>query len=413
MQIIDSDIEASQSLVIADFIDFANKVIYFVVVSIIVIKLHFSLIFLIVFVIPLLIYISKVMIPKIQKCRAELIEHNEYVRNSTNQIYSGSLSIKLANAYSFIKKKIDVAITLLQKKQIKFVKLSIIHTQLFTANLLNLTNLVVVILGSYLVIKGKITAGSITVLLAYFSGLWGTYNFFISFWKNYQVKMISIDRIKIFLELPVEQSDGFVVDEFSNLQLCNISYIVDNNSILSNASLNINRSEQILITGDNGSGKSTLVRLLVGLMSPSSGKIEYNGKEIGEYNLYSLRDRICYIPAEPYIFSGGLDDNFFGKQNVSKLVDPEKYNNIASDGINLSSGEKKKLQLAVGMQQKSDIYILDEPLNFVDEISKKEIVETIKRDFKDKTLIIISHDSTHFDFCHCKYVMQNGSLRKL
>jgi ABC-type bacteriocin/lantibiotic exporter with double-glycine peptidase domain len=148
-------------------------------------------------------------------------------------------------------------------------------------------------------------------------------------------------------------------------------------------------------------------------MSSTSGNILFNGRVIALYNLHSLRKRVTYIPAEPFIFTGKLKDNFIWENPSNSLIDVDKYSHIAKGGSNLSSGEKKKLQLAVGMHQNSDIFILDEPLNFVDEVSKKEIVETIKNEFSSKTLIIISHESSPFDFCQHKYLMKNGNLQKL
>jgi ABC-type bacteriocin/lantibiotic exporter with double-glycine peptidase domain len=413
LQLIESDLESTQSLVISDFIELLNNIIYFVVVFIIVLKLHFILSLMMICVVPPLVIASKIMIPKIQKCRKEFIEKSERVKNTTNEVFNGSLPIKLNNAYNFINNKVNDVVDEYQKIQMKYVKLNMIQFYLLTANLLNMSNMIVTLLGAYLVIRGYITVGVITALLAYFSGLWGSYNFFINFWKNLKVKMISVDRIICFLELPTESAEGIVAEEFTSLKMDDLSYKIDDKSLLTDVSLTINKNDKILITGDNGSGKSTFARLLIGLMTPTTGYIYYNSEELSGYNLHSLRERVGYIPAEPYIFSGNLEDNFFGESKECTLINTEKYIEIAKEGSNLSSGEKKRLQLAIGILQKRDIYILDEPLNFVDELSKKEIVETIQRDFKDKTLIIISHENKPFDFCEKKYFMENGTINRI
>jgi len=410
LQLVESDLERTQTLVISDFVDLFNNIVYFIIVFIIVFKLHFLLTMMIICVVPLLIFTSRIMIPKIQECSKEYILCSEIVKNSSNEVFGGVLPIKLYNAYFFITQKIDNVIAEYQKIRMRYVKLNMIHFYLFTANILNISNMIVILLGAYFVIRGYITVGVITALLSYFSGLWGTYNFFINFWKNFKVKMISVDRIINFLEMPIELDEGSKVDEFKTLNVKNVSYNFENKSILSDISFRINKGEKVIISGDNGSGKTTLVKLLVGLLTPSKGCILYNDKILSDYNIHSLRERVCFIPAEPFIFAGSLYDNFFGKSDESALLNREKYLDIAKGGNNLSSGEKKILQLAVGLIQPSDIYILDEPLNFVDEISKKEIIESIKNDFSHKTLIIISHDSTPFNFCETNYLIKDEKL---
>ena len=412
LQLIESDLDVIKSLVISDFVDFISKVIYFIVVFIIVMKLHFTLSILMICVVPILIVISKVMIPKLQECRQDYIKKSEKVKNTTDEVFSGVLVIKLSNAFLYIHEKIDTVVTAHKKVLLKYIKLSVIHSHLFTSNLLSLSNFTVTILGAYLVIKGHITVGTITALLTYFSGLWGTYNFFISFWRDIKIKMISVDRVTNFFSLPTENHVGLAANDFQSLEIQNVAYTIDNNRILKDITVSIKKGDKVLITGDNGSGKSTLVRLIVGLIAPESGSIIYNGSEISDYNPVSLREKISYISSEPYIFSGNLEDNFFGKSADSDLIVNEKYTSITKNGGNLSSGEKKRLQLACGMLQESDIYILDEPLNFVDDSSKKEIIKIIQNEFQDKTLIVISHDTSLFDFCSVKYILKDGVLYK-
>jgi len=411
IQLINDDSEKTGSLVISDIVLFITNVIYILVVFAIIISINITSSFLMIFLIPLLVITSKIMIPKIQKSRQLYIECREKLNDLVDESYNGELIIKLSNSYKFIANKINIAIFNNKEVSKKYLKYLLIHTELITSNLMNFSNFAITILGAYMVIRGEMSIGSVTAMLAYFSGIYNALNILISFWGSFKVKMISLDRLVQYLELPIEAEGGDIADEFMTLYINDISYSFDNVTVIRDLSLKIDKGEHILITGDNGSGKSTLVRLLVALMSPQTGNILYNGKEITKYNLHSLRDRICYIPSEPYIFSGGLEDNFFGDAISSQLILGDKYSNITKNGDNLSSGEKKRLQLSCGLHQKSDIYILDEPLNFIDEVSKKEIIETIKRDFCDKTLIVISHESMPFNFCETKYVMENGELR--
>jgi len=414
LQLVGEDIETTESLVIYDILKFILQVIFFIVVLAIVWHIHYGVFLVLVCVIPPLAIISRLMIPKITELREQCINKTEEVKDLANEMFGGSLIIKMANAYAFIDSKIAGIIAEYREIKLRYLKRDIIYDYLLIAGFLNMGNAAITIVGVFLIIKGSITVGAFTVLGIYFSHSWDSFEFFMGFYRNWKEKMVSVDRISNFLALPTEASEGRIADEFSSLQMSGISYDIDGVNILSNVSFEVNKGDRVLITGDNGSGKSTLVRLLVGLMSPSSGSIIYNGCDITNYNLHSLRERVSYIPAEPYIFSGGLADNFFCRGGHDRPfqvpIDPEKYAVIAKEGSNLSSGEKKRLQLASGMLQDSDIYILDEPLNFVDEASKREIVETIKNEFNGKTLIVISHEALPFEFCECRYVMSEGKV---
>jgi len=430
LQIVSDDLESAESLVINYLVSFILEVIFFVIMLAIVWHINFRVFLVIVFVIPPLAFISKLMVPIIQKLQQESIEKTETVKDLTDEMFSGSLIIKLANAYAFINAKIKAIVADYRQAKMRYMKKDTIYDYLLVTGFLNMGNLAIHIVGVFLIVQGNITVGALTVLGIYFSHSWNSFEFFMSFYRDWKVKMVSVDRINSFFALPVEVCEGEIAEEFACLEMNNISYEIDGQKILSDVSFSVNKGDKILITGDNGSGKSTLVRLLVGLMSPSGGCIYYNGKDISGYNLHSLRERVCYIPAEPYIFSGGLEDNLFtelGNGDVAPSVGGDgnrpafvgmvsalsaKYDDIAKEGGNLSSGEKKRLQLASGLLSQSDIYILDEPLNFVDKASKDEIVETIHREFGDKTLIVISHESVPFEFCEVNYHMKDGRLMR-
>jgi len=411
LQLVGEDIETTESLVINDILEFILQVIFFTAILAIVWHIHYGVFLVLLCVIPPLAIISRLMVPKITELRERCINKTEEVKDLADEMFGGSLIIKMANAYAFIDSKIAGIIAEYRKIKMKYLKRDIIYDCLLISGFLNMGNAAISIVGVFLILKGSITVGALTVLGIYFSHSWSSFEFFMGFYRNWKEKMVSVDRIANFLALPTEASEGLVAEEFRSLQMSGISYDIDGVNILHNVSLQVNKGDRVLITGDNGSGKSTLVRLLVGLMSPSGGSIFYNDREIVDYNLHSLRERVSYIPAEPYIFSSGLADNFFGKSMPSGLIDTEKYAVIAKEGSNLSSGEKKRLQLASGMLQDSDIYILDEPLNFVDEASKREIVETIKNEFGGKTLIVISHEALPFEFCECRYVMEKLGMR--
>ena len=413
IQLTNEDVTQVKSLFISDFTNFVIQVIYAIIMIYIIIKIELIMFLASIFFTLPLILVSKIMIPQIQEIYRETLKKGEVIKDLTNEVHSGSLVIKLSNSHFFFEGKIKNVLTEYYKIVMKYCKKTIIHNHFFSATIINLGEFLITILGVYMIIQGRITVGTLTIFSSYYNGLWGCFNYFIGFWKSMKEKNVSMERIINYLSLPIDSWDGISGESFVKLEINNISYKINREEILSNISMIIKQRDTILITGDNGSGKTTFVKLLVGLIMPTSGTILYNNIDLEKINQSSLRDRISYIPSEPFIFSGDLENNFFGNDINCNIIDQSKYKDIAKGGTNLSSGEKKRLQLAVGMTRKSDIYILDEPLNFVDENSKKEIVEIIKNELKEKTLIVISHESAPFDFCKHKYSMENGILKRV
>jgi len=152
------------------------------------------------------------------------------------------------------------------------------------------------------------------------------------------------------------------------------------------------------------------------IITPSSGNIFINGIDYKTFTKESLRNKIILVPQEPYIFSGTLEENVtlfrsgtkkrFGTIDVETIL-KDKHRDIPTKnlGSKLSGGEKKLIQLLRGINRNGDVYILDEPLAFVDKDYADLVLQLIKSEFDDKTLIIISHLTNLNDFCDRTYVV--------
>ena len=152
---------------------------------------------------------------------------------------------------------------------------------------------------------------------------------------------------------------------------------------------------KIAIVGESGAGKTTLLYLLMKLFEPDSGKIAVNGK-------------IAASTFTNYIFSSSIRENFkILHENITgeeilaslKIVRLDNFNidaNIGEDGANLSGGERNRLQIALAVAKNADILILDEPTAGLDKKSAEKLIENLIEATKNRTLIIITHDSNYF-----------------
>ena len=164
---------------------------------------------------------------------------------------------------------------------------------------------------------------------------------------------------------------------------------------LQNVNLTLGQGRIVGLLGPNGSGKTTLIKLLNGLIQPSTGQILLDGEKPGPES----KAKISYLPDKSYLNS---------QMTVEQLVDlfadfytdfnVEKVNNLLKD-LNipvqkklktLSKGTQEKVQLALVMSREAEVYCLDEPIGGVDPVARDYILQTIISQYNRDALVIIS-----------------------
>ncbi len=154
--------------------------------------------------------------------------------------------------------------------------------------------------------------------------------------------------------------------------------------------LEIKASEKVLIIGENGSGKTTLIYLLIGFIKPKSGILKKTGKPISY--LAEKADLPRNLKASEYLeIIAKTKKGYVNKKYIDFLELP-----IDTEIKNLSKGNKQKLAFLAALIGDSEVLILDEPLSGFDPTKKQKIVEILKQETKDKTVLIISHSPEVF-----------------
>lgn len=151
------------------------------------------------------------------------------------------------------------------------------------------------------------------------------------------------------------------------------------------------------LLGPNGSGKTTFMKIAAGLIKPSGGTIEFEGKNIGTYS----KSHIAYMPTEAYFYPymtcrdiGKYYDDFFEDFDMEKfqLMLHNMELNPDQKASKMSSGMMAKLKIAVTLSRNARLIMLDEPLNGIDIIARERVINTILNNFSpDKTFVISSH----------------------
>ena len=179
------------------------------------------------------------------------------------------------------------------------------------------------------------------------------------------------------------------------LECIKVNKSFGNKKILKDINLVIPRGKIIGLLGKNGTGKSTLIKLINDLLTPTSGKILVNGKEVG----VDSKKIISYLPERTYLdkamsveevikYFDTFYENFDSKKARKLLKDLDL--DITQKLSKMSKGMQEKVQLVLVMSRKADLYILDEPLGGVDPATRDYILDTILTNFNEGASVIIS-----------------------
>ena len=247
-----------------------------------------------------------------------------------------------------------------------------------------------------------------------------------------QMGMVSTERIFNILDDDQQIKDkGELEDssfkgliEFKNV---NFSY-VDNQQVLNNISFKINPGESFAIVGPTGSGKTTITNLITKFYEINTGNILIDGKDIDDYTLETVRNKIGIILQDVFLFADTIFNNItlFNEditledvENAAKELEihdfisslPGGYNfNVSERGTTLSAGQKQLIAFLRVLVNNPDILILDEATSSIDSYSEDLIKNATKKITKDKTSIIIAHRLSTIESANKIIYMENGKI---
>lgn len=200
--------------------------------------------------------------------------------------------------------------------------------------------------------------------------------------------------------------------------------------VLKNINMTIKPGQKIAIVGYNGSGKSTFIKLLLSLYSASEGCIYYNGKAVEEYDCGAYRNNFGILFQNFQTYALSIKDNILmGEyeekheeeamrlakiyQKISSLPRQDKSiltQEFDENGILLSGGENQRIALSRLYIGRKPIIILDEHTSAMDPVTEKEVNDTIFSQFREHTIVYISHHLT--SVCNADYIyfMDNGEI---
>ena len=218
-----------------------------------------------------------------------------------------------------------------------------------------------------------------------------------------------------------------------NILLSKVSFKYKNREKLSlnKINLEIKRGQSIALVGPTGSGKSTIVNLLLGLYFPDEGTLKVDKEIINKSNVRSWQSSIGFVPQEIYLSDEKVKNNIaFGipdheidmnriikTSQIAKIFDfisnelPEKFNTLIGErGSRISGGQKQRIGIARALYHNPSFIVFDEATSSLDNITEKNISDTIFKTLKSETIVMVAHRISTIKNCDVIYVINKGKV---
>ena len=302
-----------------------------------------------------------------------------------------------------------------------------------TYGILNLAIVFLIYKGAIYVDHGELSQGQIVALYNYMTQILVELIKFANLILTVTKAIASGNRVQELLELKSSMEDGTVTnfdetDDHIVFSDVSMRYQGDSADSLENISFSVKRGEKIGVIGGTGSGKSTLINLIPRFYDVNEGTVLYDGKNVKEYRLDSLRERIGIVPQKAVLFHGTIRDNLkWGKKDATdaeiyealeiaqaKEIVEGKENGldfmVAQGGQNFSGGQKQRLTIARALVRKPEVLILDDSASALDFLTDKKLREAIAGMKNPPTTFIVSQRTSSVLGCDKIIVLDNGQI---
>lgn len=358
------------------------------------------------------------------------IENTEKLNNYFGETFSGINTINLFNIQKERKNELDNY----NYEEVDIAK-RYFKIQSFLKPLESMTKYSIITIILYLCIQGKVAGmdiGIIYVVVSYIDKFFEPLGHTLYHYENLQQGIVSIKRIDELLN-KTENFENIYEGEKAekldgNIKFTNVNFeYLENKPILKNINFSINKGEKVALVGETGAGKTTIVNLILGFYKINSGNILFDGKNMSDISLESIRKNVSFIQQNPFIFNDTIkrniivsDFNNLTDERITEILKQvglyEKVKSLKNgiyEKVNdnmFSKGEKQLLAFARAIAKETSIYIFDEPTSNIDVESEVQLKKVIDNLSSDSTVIIIAHRLETIKFADKILKVENGNV---
>lgn len=268
--------------------------------------------------------------------------------------------------------------------------------------------------GTHLITSGDMTAGSfasfVTSLLLLYKPVKTLGNTLTSI-QNIFVAMGRVFELFDLNPTIVDRKDAITMKGLNDkIEFKNVYFeYIENQPVLKNLNLSINKNETLAIVGNSGGGKSTLVNLIPRFYDIKSGSITFDGIDIRDFSINSLRHNIAMVFQDNFLFSGTIRENILmgnpeaTEEELDKAIEsahlqemiaelPDGLDTLLGErGLTLSGGQRQRVAIARAMIKNTPIVILDEATSALDNKSEAIVQKALDNLIQNKTVFVIAH----------------------
>jgi ATP-binding cassette subfamily B protein len=279
--------------------------------------------------------------------------------------------------------------------------------------------------GAWMVLRGRISVGDLTLLSVYVGQLLKPIEKLNDLAETTGRGLAGGERLLRMLEQAPSVADApeaiAIARARGDLDLAGVSFTYPERqrAVLTHLDLHLSPGTLTVLVGTSGAGKSTLLSLLVRLADPDAGEIRLDGRPIKTIRLQSLREQFAFLSQDTHLFAGSIRQAVTPVR-AERIDDKELWEALAlvsldgfvkalprgldtalgEDGINVSGGQRRRLALARAFLQRRPILLLDEPLANIDTESATVVLDAILQLRRTTTCFAVTHDpllTTHAD----------------
>jgi len=369
---------------------------------------------------PLVAIGARLYSAKFKVIHKECRECDGRVKSFMLEILQNLLVVKSFNCESHVLKNNSALLKEHYRLNVKKVTISVVaHVGMFL--IFNAGYYFAMAYAAYRLSLGQLTYGDVTAILALVSQIQTPFKNMSSLVPQAFAVIASVERLLDLEDLKNENLSGIALpadtyDKMEAIVFDDVCFSYSDDSHVSNINMNIKKGECVVVAGESGAGKSTALKLLLGIMSPDSGRIYLKCKDT-ELDLgKDTRSLFAYVPQGNLILSGTIRENIaFSHPDASEedIISAAKVAQIwdfictldngldtvlGEKGLGLSEGQTQRISIARAILHDAPILLLDESTSALDSVTEKNLLEAVRK-MTDKTCIIVSHKQAAFDMC--------------
>ena len=412
---------------------FIENVVYFVVSTVILFRLNFKLA-LACFIVMIPIGVIGIKLEsKFGKSYEEISDQTAKINTTAQENIAG---VRLVKAFSREKYEINKFLKMnrtyydLNMKQAKVIGDYFPPIEFLT----NISLVIMIVFGGFLVMNGEITIGVLVAFSGYIGNIIWPMRMLGELIDLLSRNNASAKKIFEIMDREPEiksrkecyKSDGIKGD----IKFENVSFKYNDELVLKNINLDIKAGSTVAIMGTTGSGKSTLINLIGRYYDLNEGSIKIDNVDVKNYDLDFLRKNMSIVPQDTFLFSDSIINNIkFSNESADyeevkkaaslacaldfvEELDEGLYTEIGERGIGLSGGQKQRISITRALVRNAKILILDDSTSALDMETEYSLLRNLSKKENSSTTFIIAHRISAVKNADLIIYLENGEIKE-